>query len=84
MVWICLVMLALAGLLAMLRLVRPGGTLADRIVVLDLLLFLIVMAIAVGAFATGTGILLDLLVVVSLLGFIGTVTVARFIERRGA
>ncbi len=75
--------LALAAVLCLIRLIR-GSSLADRIVALDLLLVITVSGIAVTAVATGSGVFLDVLVVTALLGFIGTVTVARFMERRGA
>lgn len=71
-----------AGLCAA-RLVR-GQSLADRIVALDALLVVIVSSIAVHAVRTGDGTYLDVLVVAALLGFVSTLTVARFIERRGA
>ncbi len=71
-----------AAVLCMLRLVR-GPSLADRIVALDALLILVVSGIAVDAARTGEGTYLDVLVVAALLGFVGTVNVARFIERRG-
>ncbi|HVL28571.1 MAG TPA: monovalent cation/H+ antiporter complex subunit F [Acidimicrobiales bacterium] len=73
---------AMSGLLCLLRLVR-GPSLADRIVALDSMLIVIVSGIAVHAARTGDGTYLDVLVVASLLGFVGTVNVARFIERRG-
>ena len=75
--------LTLAAMLALTRLVRKGISLADRMVALDLLLLIIVMGIAVGAIRSRTEVFVDVLVVVSLLAFVGTVTVARFIERRG-
>ena len=75
--------LAVAGALCALRLLRPGS-LADRVVALDTMLVVIVMGIAVGAARTGDGTFLDALVVAALLGFVSTVTVTRFIERRGA
>ncbi len=71
-----------AAVLCMVRLVR-GPSLADRIVALDALLILVVSGIAVDAARTGEGTYLDVLVVAALLGFVGTVNVARFIERRG-
>lgn len=80
---ICLVGLAVAAGMCLLRLVR-GPSVPDRIVALDALLIVVVAGIAVGAAATGDGDFLALLVAVSLLGFVGTVTVARFVERRGA
>ena len=80
---ICLVGLFLAALLTLTRLVR-GPSVPDRIVSLDVLLQLVVGGIAVSAAVTGDGDFLAVLVAVSLLGFVGTVTVARFVERRGA
>ncbi|HSK97966.1 MAG TPA: monovalent cation/H+ antiporter complex subunit F [Euzebyales bacterium] len=80
---ICLGMLAVAAGLTLLRIVRKGMTLADRMVALDLLLLIVVAGVAVGAVGSDSALFLDVVVVVSLLGFVGTVTVARFIERRG-
>jgi multicomponent Na+:H+ antiporter subunit F len=82
-VWVCLAMLVAAGGLALGRVVRRGASVADRIVALDLLLLIGVMAIAVYSVLRDTGAYLDVLVVVSLIGFVSTITVARFIERRG-
>lgn len=80
---IALVALAVAAALILVRLVR-GPSIADRIVALDAILVVIVSGIAVQAARTRDGIYLDALVVAALLGFVGTITVARFIERRGA
>ncbi|MDQ3385521.1 MAG: monovalent cation/H+ antiporter complex subunit F [Actinomycetota bacterium] len=80
---IALAGLTVSGVLCSIRLLRPGS-LADRIVALDALLIVVVSGIAVQAARTGDGTYLDVLVVAALLGFLGTVTVARFIERRGA
>jgi multicomponent Na+:H+ antiporter subunit F len=74
--------LAVTGLLALLRLVRPG-TLADRVVGLDTAALVVVAGLAVNAAATRDGVYLDVLVVMALLGFVGTMFVARFIEERG-
>lgn len=80
---ICLAGLGIAGLLCIVRLIR-GSSLADRIIALDTLLIVIVSGVAVNAARTGAGTFLDALLVTTLIAFIGTVTVARFIERRGA
>jgi multicomponent Na+:H+ antiporter subunit F len=80
---VCIGILALAGVVALARVVWRGVSLADRVVALDLLLLIIVMGIAVAAVGADTALFFDVLVVVSLLGFVGTITVARFIERRG-
>ena len=79
----CLGILILAGALSLARVVRPRTTVAERIVALDLTLLIVVMAIGVFSIGRDTGAYLDVLVVVSLLGFVSTITVARFIERRG-
>ena len=79
----CFVGLSVAALLVLVRLVR-GPTVPDRIVALDVLLQIVVAGIAVGAAVTRDGIYVTVLVAVALLGFVGTVTVARFVERRGS
>lgn len=81
-VLICFVGLAVAAVLVLVRLVR-GPSVPDRIVALDTLLQVVVAGIAVAAAMTRDGSFLAVLVAVALLGFVGTVTVARFVERRG-
>lgn len=78
----CVVGVAVAALLCAAKALLADSV-ADRIVALDLLLGVVVTGIAVGAVASGDPVLLNLLVVTALLGFVGTVTVARFMERRG-
>jgi multicomponent Na+:H+ antiporter subunit F len=80
---VCIGVLIVAGGLALVRVLLPGTSVADRVVALDLLLLFVVMGIAVFSIERDTDAFLDVLIVVSLLGFVGTVTVARFIERRG-
>lgn len=75
--------LLLAGLLCLFRLLR-GGSLADRIVALDNLLIVIISGIAVVAARNRQAVHLDIIFLVALLGFVGTVTAARYIENRGA
>ncbi len=82
-VGICLVGLSIAAVLCVVRLVA-GPTVPDRIVALDALLYVVVSGIAVAAAASRDGSFLAVLVAVALLGFVGTVTVARFVERRGS
>lgn len=80
---ICLAGLTIAGGLCLVRLVR-GESLADRIVAVEALLLVSVSGIAVDAVRTGSTAFLDALVVTALIGFISQITVARFIEKRGA
>ena len=79
----CLAMLLAAGGLCVYRVLKPSS-LPDRMVATDLLLVIIVLGIGVLTYQIRRSTYLDLLVVVSLLGFVGTVTVARFVERRGS
>lgn len=78
---------ALAVLLAALvlyfvRLVR-GPSLADRVLALDGLLVCGAAAVVTHAIDTGDGSFLPVTVVFTLVGFIGTSVVARFIEGQG-
>lgn len=79
---VCLALLAAAAVLGVLKLIR-ANSFADRVVSTDLLLGILTTGIGVGTVATGDGVLLNLIVVTALLGFVGTVTVARFMEHRG-
>jgi multicomponent Na+:H+ antiporter subunit F len=77
---------ALAGLgvsaaLILVRLLR-GPHASDRIVALDTLLLVVVGAVAVQIARLEERAYAGVLVVVSLLAFVGTVTVARFLDRR--
>ena len=76
------VLLALAALGFLARLLI-GPSVADRIVALDGLLLIVVSTLAVDAARTGRSTLIDAIVVVGLLGFVGTAIAARFVERRG-
>lgn len=78
---VCLLGLATAGGLILVRLLR-GPTTSDRIVALDTLLLVVVAAVAVQVAQLDDRSFSGVLVVVSLLAFVGTVTVARFLERR--
>ncbi|WP_420452097.1 monovalent cation/H+ antiporter complex subunit F [Ilumatobacter sp.] len=70
-----------AAVLAVARLARRGS-LPDRLLGLDSLLLIAVAALATHAAWTGSGIFLDVLVVASLLGFVGAVFIAALIEER--
>lgn len=79
---VCFAGLTVAGALCLVRLVL-GPSVPDRVVALDSLLLVVVAGLAVAAATTGQGAFLGVLLAVSLLGFVGTVTVGRFVERRG-
>ncbi|MEQ8840107.1 MAG: monovalent cation/H+ antiporter complex subunit F [Acidimicrobiales bacterium] len=78
-----LAMIGLAGILALLRTGR-GGSLPDKVLGADTLLLVLAAGVAADAGIRRDATFLDALVVVTVLGFVATITVARYIERRGA
>lgn len=80
---VALGLISLGALLTTYRLV-VGPSIADRVAATDLLLTLLTCGAGVMAFQTGEGTFLGAMVVVAILGFLGTAFVARYIEGRGA
>ena len=76
------VLLAVAVVGFSFRLVR-GPSLADRIIAIDGLLLVVISILAVETARTGDTVFVDAIVIVGLLGFVGTSVAARFVERRG-
>jgi multicomponent Na+:H+ antiporter subunit F len=74
--------LVVAAALCLAR-VLVGPTIAERMVALDVLVLVVVAGIAVDAARRGEVINIDVLVVASLLAFVGTALTARFIEGPG-
>lgn len=64
--------------------VLRGPSLADRVMGVDGLLIVGVSAIALRAMQTESGAFLPVAVVVTLVGFVSTAAIARFIERQGS
>ena len=77
---ITLVTLGVALLVAFIRLVK-GPTLPDRIVAMDLFGVLVVGVIVVLAGSSGVRATLDAAIVIALVGFLGTVAYATYVER---
>jgi multicomponent Na+:H+ antiporter subunit F len=77
---IALAALGLAFLLALFRLVR-GPTLPDRVVAMDLIGVLVVGLIVVLAARSGARAALDAAIVIALIGFLGTVAYATYVEK---
>lgn len=76
------VFLTVAAAAFLFRVLR-GPSIPDRVVSLDGMLSVVVSGIIVGAVSAGSPITLSTVLVVSLVGFVGTVALGRFIERRG-
>jgi multicomponent Na+:H+ antiporter subunit F len=77
---ITLTILGAALLIALVRLVK-GPTLPDRIVAMDLLGMIVVGLIVVLAGASGVRATLDAAIVIALVGFLGTIAYATYVER---
>lgn len=75
-------LLVLAGVLSLARILREGSV-TDRVVGLDTLLLVIVCGLGVQAAASRSATYLDVMLVTTLLGFLGTVAIARYVEQRG-
>jgi multicomponent Na+:H+ antiporter subunit F len=77
---ITLLTLGVALLIAFIRFVK-GPTLPDRIVAMDLLGMLVVGLIVVLAGSSGVRATLDAAIVIALVGFLGTIAYATYVER---
>ena len=76
---ITLVMLGVALLISLIRLIK-GPTLPDRIVAMDLFGVLVVGFIVVLAGSSGVRATLDAAIVIALVGFLGTIAYATYVE----
>ena len=81
--WAIYVALAVIGLSIAVALLRVlwGPSLADRVVALDLVAYLAMGFLAAYAVLAGEDTFIDVALVLGLLVFLGTVAVARYIER---
>lgn len=80
MILLALFLLALAAAGFLYRLVA-GPSLGDRVIALDGFLLVAISALTVDAARTGETTFVDAVVVIGLLGFVGTGVAARFIEK---
>lgn len=74
---VCVTMLGVAALLLVIR-ISMGPTMLDRIVALDVLVAVVICGLALEAAIHRHTTTLPILGVLSLLGFVGSVSVARF------
>lgn len=80
--WIAGALLVAAAALCVWRALKPG-VLGDRAVALDTFTAVLICGMLVAATVNDDSLFLDLVVVLTLLGFVTSVTVARYVERRG-
>ena len=79
--WVALAILVVAGVIGVARVIIRGS-LGDRAVAFDMLGAIVSSAVLVAVARDGDGILLDLAIVLGLVGFLTSITVARFLESR--
>ncbi|MBF9045955.1 pH regulation protein F [Rhodobacterales bacterium LSUCC0031] len=79
---IAFVLVMLGVVLAFVRLII-GPSLPDRVVALDMMTVLIVSFCGLYAIVSGDSAFVDVAIVLALVGFLATVALARFVERRG-
>jgi len=80
-VYISVAAIGLSLLIAFVRMVL-GPTLSDRVVALDMMTTLIIAFCGVVAVLTAVSAFLDVAIVLALVGFLATVALARYAERR--
>lgn len=80
--WISGLMLGAAGLLTTVHVIRARN-LVDRAVGVDMLVAIILNSLAVTIALTQDDLVAALLLIIGLLAFLGSVTIARYIEERG-
>ncbi|MEA5457219.1 monovalent cation/H+ antiporter complex subunit F [Sinomonas sp. JGH33] len=78
---VCSVLLALGALGAVVRMIK-GPALLDRVLAADVLLVVLASALIVDMAAHRNTDNLPLVVAITLIGFVGSVTVARFVQDR--
>jgi multicomponent Na+:H+ antiporter subunit F len=83
MIFVAIVFLSAAAGCFLYRLLRGPST-SDRVVALDGVLSVVVSGIIVAAAEANSDIILVTVLVVSLVGFVGTGALGRFVERRGS
>ena len=79
-IYISIVLIALGSLLSFIRFIK-GPTAADRTIALDTLSVIGIAALVVLGYLYKRYIYIDLALVYAVLGFIGIIVIARFIEK---
>ncbi|TDD71345.1 cation:proton antiporter [Jiangella aurantiaca] len=76
-IWVCAAMLSVAAVLVLARM-TIGPTMLNRVVAMDVLIAIVVAGLGLEAALNRHATTLPILVVLSLVGFVGSVSVARF------
>ena len=80
---ICFVLLSISALLALVR-IEKGRSMLDRMLALDIMTAIVLGSVILVAAATGRDDVIPVAIVLSLVGFVGAVTIARFAAAESA
>ncbi len=79
-IWICAMTLTVAAVLVLVRM-AIGPTMLNRVVAMDVLVAIVICGLALDAAMRQQPTILPILIVLALLAFVGSVSVARFAAR---
>ncbi|NEU30667.1 Na(+)/H(+) antiporter subunit F1 [bacterium LRH843] len=79
-IWICLVLVILSMAVLLYRLFR-GPTIPDRLIALDAIGVMLISAIALLSVLFDTGYFIEVILLIAIMSFIGTVSFSKFIEK---
>ncbi|KAA0944033.1 Na(+)/H(+) antiporter subunit F1 [Sporosarcina sp. ANT_H38] len=79
-IWVCLI-LVLLSIFGLLYRVFRGPSIPDRLVALDAIGVLLISAIALLSVVFDTGFYLEVILLIAIMSFIGTVSFSKFIEK---
>ncbi|MED0715387.1 Na(+)/H(+) antiporter subunit F1 [Aeribacillus composti] len=79
-IWISLALIAASSLLLMIRLIK-GPSVPDRAISLDAIGINLVGITAIMSIVLDTSAFLDIILLIGILAFIGTISIAKFLEK---
>ena len=79
-IWICLI-LVLLSIAGMLYRVFRGPSIPDRLIALDAIGVMLISAIALLSVFFDTGFFMEVILLIAIMSFIGTVSFSKFIEK---
>ncbi|HJF30604.1 MAG TPA: Na(+)/H(+) antiporter subunit F1 [Sporosarcina psychrophila] len=79
-IWICLILVILS-IVGLLYRVYRGPSIPDRLVALDAIGVMLISAIALLSILFDTGYFMEVILLIAIMSFIGTVSFSKFIEK---
>ena len=79
-IWVCLILILLA-IVGMLYRVFRGPSIPDRLIALDAIGVMLISSIALLSVIFDTGFFMEVILLIAIMSFIGTVSFSKFIEK---